>query len=1293
LPYLSKVTRKEAAYGCNLGTSASEDVGTKADYLTIHRTFPYLLAFVLMSCLASSLPALGQAAQSSATVLNRTQYVQTLFEDFEGNSPNPGLNFSPSAITHVPGETIAGSGSLKLAPGGLLSTNGSILPLQGNTYYAIQFDYKIVNVGNLDGLIFVDFRPANSTDSQTFLVPPQMLKNTETSGTFSTGSLLGSASAYQVELFTQGGATLIIDNFRIIRHEITAETSPPRQWNYLNVAPFPRLMKVIQPTTDGLVQGFGSLPPFYYTRNQIEQGAAFADIIGNYVLGNQSADPDFARRMRTLNPNIVILPGVLASETFNTIAPTNFGNTSINNDYVKSLRLDWIVKNSSGNPAADQTFGNMWKMDFSQFCPMLGGTVFNDVLINFVSKGFSSGLWDGSFFDNLFGRINPNILNYDKPELLDFDVNRNGKRDETPGYVSELTRAGESAMLQSLRSKVANNQLVVGNSGSNPDAPIAPYLNGFYWECVGDSLNESEATWRRIFDDYMTIDQLTRAPHINMLEGCGRFNTLNGSRSLVTYNSADLVEHRLTLGTTLLGNGFYMYDLVDSGSPPFWFDEFSVAPTGIAVRDLAYKGYLGQALGTPAEIAGPGTLIWSEDFESGTFPQTLSSRPGVRLSQDPSEVISGNGSLVLENTTHASTSVVSVSTIPNRVPIVSGQTYFVQFDWRVLSSLDLQIYSSILGSGVVGYGTNGPVTGDSGTARFPVTVTSGTNLSLQIQIVAGGKVSVDNIRIYAGGVGPWRRDFENGLVIVNPLNQTITLSASDVAGRLGRTGIKRILGTQAPDVNNGQPLGSSLTLQPMDALILLADKIPAPWSATEIPFSVSNGAQSVVATADALSVGYAKMSLDVGRTAADGLAIFSYTQGGVLVSEATVPATAPVSSGRIRAVTQGAVRTGIAIANPGSSPASINFYFTDESGANVRTASSVVLSGAHLAAFLDEAPFLSGANFTGTLTFTSTIPVAVIALRGYTNEKSEFLLTTIPVAPLYTANLASTVLPHFANGGGWNTEVVLVNPSDQMISGAVQFVSPGSATSPSTLTISVNGQSANSFAYNIPPRAGFSLKTDGSGQTITSGSVYVNPLGGSVVPSALAIFSFTSGGVVVSQASVISIPAAQSFRMYAETGDGNSNIQPGFAVANNSTKPVTVNLQLFSVAGTPTGFSGQVVIPPQGQVASFLNGINGFQSVPNDFKGVLEISASSPIYAMGLRGRYNQRGDFLITSTQPVDESTPPSTAPLYFPHVAAGGGFSTQIILFNASAGQLAGGSIQIFDNNGAPLTLKFSR
>ncbi|HKE26893.1 MAG TPA: IPT/TIG domain-containing protein, partial [Bryobacteraceae bacterium] len=116
--------------------------------------------------------------------------------------------------------------------------------------------------------------------------------------------------------------------------------------------------------------------------------------------------------------------------------------------------------------------------------------------------------------------------------------------------------------------------------------------------------------------------------------------------------------------------------------------------------------------------------------------------------------------------------------------------------------------------------------GDSGTLHFPFTIPFAGNWTINFLITnGGGKVAIDNVKIYQGGVGPWRRDFENGLVLVNPFGQPHTFSVADLAGALNRTGIHRIKGTQAPDVNGGQPVTGDLTLGPFDAIILLADPI------------------------------------------------------------------------------------------------------------------------------------------------------------------------------------------------------------------------------------------------------------------------------------------------------------------------------------------------------------------------------------------------------------------------------------------------------------------------------------
>ena len=91
------------------------------------------------------------------------------------------------------------------------------------------------------------------------------------------------------------------------------------------------------------------------------------------------------------------------------------------------------------------------------------------------------------------------------------------------------------------------------------------------------------------------------------------------------------------------------------------------------------------------------------------------------------------------------------------------------------------------------------------------------------------------------------------------------------------------------------------------------------------------------------------------------------------------------------------------------------------------------------------------------------------------------------------------------------------------------------------------------------------------------------------------------------------------------------------------------------------------------------------------FQGVLRISttATGGISVVGLRGRYNERGDFLITTTQPNNESTAASSTELFFPHFADGGGYTTQFILYNGSTDQSSSGSLRFFNQTGQTLSL----
>jgi hypothetical protein len=155
--------------------------------------------------------------------------------------------------------------------------------------------------------------------------------------------------------------------------------------------------------------------------------------------------------------------------------------------------------------------------------------------------------------------------------------------------------------------------------------------------------------------------------------------------------------------------------------------------------------------------------------------------------------------------------------------------------------------------------------------------------------------------------------------------------------------------------------------------------------------------------------GYAKISPNSGSTPPSGLAIFAVRQNGVLVSEAGVPASSLIQSGRIYAEINGAVNTGLAIANPSTQPTVVSFYFTDATG-SFGNGSITVPAGGQIAAFLDQPPFYGRSSLIGTLTFNSSMPIAAVALRGLTNQRREFLITTLPVTDLAVAASAGTVV-------------------------------------------------------------------------------------------------------------------------------------------------------------------------------------------------------------------------------------------------------------------------------------------
>jgi hypothetical protein len=408
-----------------------------------------------------------------------------------------------------------------------------------------------------------------------------------------------------------------------------------------------------------------------------------------------------------------------------------------------------------------------------------------------------------------------------------------------------------------------------------------------------------------------------------------------------------------------------------------------------------------------------------------------------------------------------------------------------------------------------------------------------------------------------------------------------------------------------------------------------------------------------------MDAGYGILQPNRGNVTPYGVAVFSYRPNGVLINETAVPASPLRTAGRIYAESNGAVRTGIAVANPGDQDAAISFYFTDQSGTNIGSGAMTLPAHQQYAAFLDQAPY-KGTAAARSFTFTSSVPVGAIALRGFVNERSEALMTTLPIAPASSALTDPIILPHFAAGAGWTTRVLLVNPTDSPLSGTVDF----DAT----------------YSYSIAARSATTIISAAS-NVLRTGNIRVTPSQGTPAPVVSSDFTLTTNGTTVTETGVATTGNATSFRIFAEL-DASQSLRTGMAVANTASLTANLRFDLLSLDGQPTGFTGSMTIPPNGHLSLFLNEIPGMQNLPTNFRGILHLTSDQPISSIGLRIRYNERRELILATTPAVPDTVAAPTDPYVFPQVVSGMGFTTEFILMNSAAATQ--GTLAIKSQNG---------
>jgi sugar lactone lactonase YvrE len=469
--------------------------------------------------------------------------------------------------------------------------------------------------------------------------------------------------------------------------------------------------------------------------------------------------------------------------------------------------------------------------------------------------------------------------------------------------------------------------------------------------------------------------------------------------------------------------------------------------------------------------------------------------------------------------------------------------------------------------------------------------------------------------------------------------------------------------------------------------------------------AVSSGGVAACRTAGTNTTtrsGYAKLEVNSGATPY-GTAVFRFKQSGVTVTEAGVPASPPTTRAWIFIDYRASVtaipgrsdsgtidiNTGLSVVNQGSATANVVYTLRKLSGETLAVGHGTITRGNHIACFINQLQQMAAPDFSlpsnfqsttqfGTLDISCDQPISVIALRMTNNQREEALFTTTPVADMTKASTNTPIyFPQFADGGGYTTSLILLNTSSQTETGSLQVLDNNGNP---WVVSQVGGTTNSSFQYSIPAGGAYHFQSDGLPASASAGWVRIVPDVSSMTPIGSGVFSYNPSSVLVSESGIPSSVSTTHARVYVDLSEGHN---AGLAIANISGTAASITIHSYQTDGAAGAGSskGPLSLAAYGHDAKFADQL--IEGLPAGYRGVLDISSTTPFAALTMRSLKNERDDFLMT-TFPIADANQTAPSPIVIPHVADGGGYVTEFILI--SAGAAANTTPGFYNEAGAP-------
>jgi hypothetical protein len=493
------------------------------------------------------------------------------------------------------------------------------------------------------------------------------------------------------------------------------------------------------------------------------------------------------RRLRELNPNILMLASMNAVEPYTDQIPESYYLRDVNGNKIA------VWKGLNGNP--DTYRLNLTKPEVAEFQARFAYE-------RLAQAGF---IHDGIFIDNVFMRASWFTEDiYGNPVQVDAD--ENGIADD-PAVLDAAWKAGVLREIQIIR-ELMPDILISGHALDIDEPVIAASFNGISIGFEPANVLEAEQSFNEVFDKYQTWFARARQPHVMMYEGSPTDQFAYGygyldvstdattGRNVTDSGYAFARDHypwmRFALGLTLMNDGYYGYEWGDTYHGNYWwYDEYDFdlgQPTGPA-RVLPVPGFdpgpnLVENPGFESPIASP----WQSWIDTG-------SGYAANISRDTSVYREGSASARID-VTQTGGQAYRIDFNQNNRALQAGVAYELRFWARASAARTLGLGTNKNAPNWDNYGLNRTVQLTTEWQEYSVPFVATASVSdARLQFFAGastGTVWIDHVRLTRRAPDVMRRDFTNGSVLLNGTDRPQTIN-------LG-TGLRRFSGAQAPRV-------------------------------------------------------------------------------------------------------------------------------------------------------------------------------------------------------------------------------------------------------------------------------------------------------------------------------------------------------------------------------------------------------------------------------------------------------------------------------------------------------------